>query len=243
MGTLNVLEASRYAKVKKIVYAASSSCYGLAIPPTDENAKIQIEHPYALSKYMGEQIAMNWYNIYGLPINSIRIFNAYGKRYKTTGAYGSVIGVFFKQKLEGKPLTIVGDGKQTRDYVHVEDVARAFLAAALTSKNGQIYNLGSGKQIEVNKLAKIIGGKYISIPERPGEPKRAEAKIDKIKKELKWKPRIGFEKGISNMLEDIHLWSDAPLWSPKKINSVTKVWFNNFKKEKNNLFYFCCVYL
>ena len=137
-GTVNVLEACRYNKVKKFVYAASASCYGIVEKRIGENSKISLEHPYALSKYLGERAVFHWYKIYNLPVNSIRIFNAYGPRVRTTGAYGAVIGVFFKQKIKNKPMTIVGDGKQSRDFVHVTDVAKAFLAAAKTIYSGKI---------------------------------------------------------------------------------------------------------
>ena len=126
-GTVNVLEAARYNNVKKFVYAASSSCYGINNKRTDENAKIDPQYPYALSKYLGETTALHWNKVYNLPVNSVRIFNAYGPRVRTTGAYGAVFGVFFKQKLANKPLTIVGKGNQSRDFIYVSDVAQAFL--------------------------------------------------------------------------------------------------------------------
>ena len=128
MGTVKVLEAARKAKVKKFVYAASSSCYGVNNNRTDEKAKISPEYPYALSKNLGEQVALHWHKVYKLPVNSIRIFNAYGPRVRTTGAYGAVFGVFFKQKLNNSPLTIVGNGKQSRDFVFVTDVGVIFSA-------------------------------------------------------------------------------------------------------------------
>src|SRR5215468_3666705 len=130
-GTLAVLEAARHARVKKLVYAASSSCYGLAGElPTTESAPIRPEYPYALSKYLGERTALHWGQVYGLPVISIRMFNVYGPRVKTTGAYGAVFGVFLAQKLHGRPFTVVGDGTQRRDFVYVTDVARAYLLAA-----------------------------------------------------------------------------------------------------------------
>ena len=113
-GTVHVLEARPpCAVLRKFVYAASSSCYGLAATPTREDHPIAPQYPYALSKYQGEQAAFHWHRVYRLPVNSIRIFNAYGTRVRTTGAYGAVFGVFFKQKLAGKPFTVVGDGTQT----------------------------------------------------------------------------------------------------------------------------------
>ena len=117
-GTINVLEACRYSKIKKLVYAASASCYGMTKKLTDENYKINTEHPYALSKYLGEKSVMHWHQVYNLPANSIRIFNAYGPRVKTTGVYGAVFGVFFKQKISKKPFTVVGNGNQKRDFLY-----------------------------------------------------------------------------------------------------------------------------
>ena len=231
LGTIKVLEASRYAKVKKFVYAASASCYGKTKKLTNEEYRISTEHPYALSKYLGEKAVLHWHQVYGLPVNSIRIFNAYGPRVRTTGAYGAVIGVFFKQKIKNKPLTIVGDGKQSRDFVYVTDVARAFFAAAKTKLNGKIYNVGTGKPQRVNYLANLIGGKKVFIPDRPGEPRCSCADITKIKRELKWKPFITFDVGINTMLRQIEKWKDAPLWTPKKIKKATKVWFNYLSKN------------
>jgi UDP-glucose 4-epimerase len=224
-GTIKILEACRKYKIKKFVYAASSSCYGMTKKNTNEKYPINNKHPYALSKYLGEKSVLHWGKIYKVPVNSIRIFNAYGPRVRTTGAYGAAIGVFFKQKLANKPLTIVGNGKQTRDFAHVKDVVRAFYLAAISKYINKIYNLGSGRTVTVNKLADYIGGKKIFIPERPGEPKSSSANISKIKKDLNWKPKISFEEGIKNLLKDINKWKDAPLWTPIKIKRSTKNWF------------------
>ena len=215
-GTVKVLECSRENKIKKFVYAASSSCYGLAKIPTKENHPIKPEYPYALSKYLGEESAFHWKKIYDLPVNSIRIFNAYGTRVRTTGAYGAVFGVFLKQKLAGKPFTVVGNGKQKRDFVYVSDVANAFLLAAKTKLVGKIWNLGSGKPQSVNKLIEILKGDVVYIPKRPGEPECTYADITKIKKDLAWKPKIKFKKGVELMLKEIESWRDAPLWDAKK---------------------------
>ncbi|HEU4772330.1 MAG TPA: NAD-dependent epimerase/dehydratase family protein, partial [Candidatus Udaeobacter sp.] len=144
MGTVKVLECARHAEVRKLVYAASSSCYGLADVPTREDAPIQPEYPYALSKYMGEEAVLHWGRLYRLPVNSIRIFNAYGTRSRTSGAYGAVFGVFLAQKIAGKPFTLVGDGTQRRDFLFVTDVAHAFFLAAMTDRVNEVYNLGAG---------------------------------------------------------------------------------------------------
>ncbi len=228
-GTINVLEASRYAKVKKFVYAASSSCYGLNSKKTKENFKTDPQYPYALSKNLGEQASLHWNKVYNLPVNSIRIFNAYGPRVRTTGAYGAVFGVFFKQKLANKPLTVIGNGKQSRDFIYVTDVANAFFKAAISISKGQIFNLGNSSPQSVNKLVKLIGGKKTFIPDRPGEPRKTWANISKIKKQLKWKPKVKFEEGVKEMLKDIYLWKNAPLWTPKNIKSATKIWFKYLK--------------
>lgn len=233
-GTVKVLEAARHAKVNKFVYAASSSCYGLAAVPTRENHPIAPQYPYALSKYMGEQACFHWYQVYRLPVNSIRIFNAYGTRVRTTGVYGAVFGVFFKQKLSNKPFTVVGDGKQTRDFLYVTDVVRAFFAAAQTDRTGQIYNLGAGNPQSINRLVELLEGEVIYIPKRPGEPDSTHADISKITKELKWKPSVSFEEGMARMMAEIHCWQDAPLWDPNSIAEATKTWFNFMSKETNS---------
>ncbi len=231
LGTVNILECARYAQVNKLVYAASSSCYGLAKTPTDESHPIDTKYPYALSKFQGEQAALHWHYVYKLPVNSIRIFNAYGTRSRTSGAYGAVFGVFLKQKLMGQPLTVVGDGTQTRDFLYVTDVARAFYEAAKTGQVGQIYNLGAGKPQSVNRLVELLGGEKINIPSRPGEPDCTWANIAKITSELGWKPRTSFEEGVAQILANIDYWNDAPLWNPNSIADATKTWFKFMKQE------------
>lgn len=224
-GTVKILECARYHKVKKVVYAASSSCYGLADVPTREDAPITTEYPYALSKYMGEMALFHWHKVYKTPVNAIRIFNCYGPRVRTTGVYGAVFGVFFKQKLAQKPFTIVGDGTQRRDFLFVTDVVKAFYLAALTDLTGQIWNLGAGNPQSVNMLADLIGGEKTYIPKRPGEPECTWADISKIQEDLKWAPCVGFDEGVREMLKDIHLWQDAPLWDKDSIKTATKTWF------------------
>ena len=226
LGTVKVLQAARFAGVSKFVYAASSSCYGLADTPTRENHAINPQYPYALSKYQGECAAFHWHQVYKLPVNSIRIFNAYGTRVRTTGAYGAVFGVFFKQKLLGKPYTIVGDGSQTRDFLYVTDVAKAFLAAAETNLTGEIWNIGAGKPQSVNYLVQLLGGGSIDhIPKRPGEPDCTWSDITKITTELGWQPEVSFPDGVKKMMDDIEHWRDAPLWDKHSIAEATKTWF------------------
>jgi UDP-glucose 4-epimerase len=228
MGTVHALEAARHARVRKFVYAASSSCYGLATElPTTERAAIDLQYPYALSKYQGEQAVFHWHRIYNLPVNSIRIFNAYGPRSRTTGAYGAVFGVFLAQKIKGRPFTVVGDGTQTRDFVFVTDLARAFLAAAQTERSGEIYNVGAGAPQAVNRLVELLGGDVVYVPKRPGEPDCTWADITKIRGELGWEPRISFEEGVATMVANIDYWRDAPVWDPASIENATRSWFNS----------------
>src|SRR5579859_7545404 len=168
-GTIGVMEACRKARVKRVVYAASSSCYGFPDAfPTPENAAIRPEYPYALTKNLGEQIVLHWGKLYGIGVLALRLFNVYGLRSRTSGTYGAVLGVFLAQKLAGKPLTIVGDGTQTRDFTYVTDVAEAFVRAGESSLTAEIFNVGSGGTYSVNRLAELIGGPTVSIPKRPG---------------------------------------------------------------------------
>lgn len=225
-GTAQVLEASRHAAVKKFVYAASSSCYGLADTPTREDHPIRPQYPYALSKYQGEQAALHWHQVYGLPVNVIRIFNAYGTRSRTSGAYGAVFGVFLRQKIAGEPFTVVGDGTQTRDFLFVTDVAKAFLAAAETDKVGEVWNLGAGNPQSVNHLVELLGGSVVHIPKRPGEPDCTWADTTKIMRDLDWRPEVSFEDGVARMLDQLDYWREAPLWTPDSIADATKTWFD-----------------
>jgi UDP-glucose 4-epimerase len=224
-GTVRMLECARAAGAQKFVYAASSSCYGLAEVPTREDHPIAPQYPYALSKYLGEVSAFHWLRVYRLPVNSIRIFNAYGTRSRTSGAYGAVFGVFLRQKLAGKPFTVVGDGKQRRDFLYASDVAEAFLLAAETPRVGEIYNLGAGNPQSVNRLVELLGGDVVHIEKRPGEPESTWADIGKITRELGWRQQISFEEGVARILAEIDYWREAPLWDPESIKSATKTWF------------------
>ena len=231
MGTVRVLEAARQAGAQKLVYAASSSCYGLATEfPTGEGALIDTQYPYALSKYQGEQAVLHWGQVYGMPVNSICIFNAYGTRSRTTGAYGAVFGVFLAQKLADKPFTVVGDGAQTRDFVYVTDIARAFLAAAEADQVNERYNIGGGNPQSVNRLVELLGGEVTYMPKRPGEPDVTWADIAKAERELSWRPEVSFEEGVGNMLANIDYWKEAPLWDPESIEQATKAWFSALDK-------------
>jgi UDP-glucose 4-epimerase len=226
-GTFNVLECARRCGVKRFLYAASSSSYGIPdIYPTPESAKIQPQYPYALTKYMGEELVLHWATVYKLPALSLRLFNVFGTRSRTTGAYGAVFGVFLAQKLNGRPFTVVGDGTQTRDFTYVTDVAEAFLCAAESNISGEAMNVASGNHYSVNRLVELLGGDVEFIQKRPGEPDCTFADVSKIKKLLGWRSRISFEKGVCQMLERINDWKDAPVWNPATINQATATWFH-----------------
>jgi UDP-glucose 4-epimerase len=232
-GTVRVLECARHANVRKFIYAASSSCYGLASTPTREDHPIDPQYPYALSKYQGEQAAFHWHRVYRLPVNSICIFNAYGTRVRTTGVYGAVFGVFLKQKLAGKPFTVVGDGTQSRDFVYASDVATALLAAAQSDISGERFNVGAGNPQTINHLVELLGGDVVHVPKRPGEPDCTFADISKIRKVLGWEPKVDFTEGVSRMLADIVHWRDAPLWDQASIVQATRTWFQYLGDKPN----------
>lgn len=233
-GTFNVLECARRSDIKRFLYAASSSSYGIPeLYPTPESSPIQPHYPYALTKYMGEELVLHWAKVYKLPTVSLRLFNVFGTRSRTTGAYGAVFGVFLAQKLNGRPFTVVGDGTQTRDFTYVTDVAEAFLCAAQSHVSGEAMNVGSGNHYSVNLLVKLLGGAVEFIPKRPGEPGCTYADIGKIKRMLGWTPRISFEEGVRLMLERITDWKDAPVWSPSTIDRATATWFHYLGDAKS----------
>ena len=148
-----------------------------------------------------------------------------------SGTYGAVFGVFLAQKLNNKPLTVVGDGKQTRDFIYVSDVVNAFINAAESGINQRRFNVGSGNPQSINKLVSLLGGEVINIPKRPGEPDCTHADIREIKATLGWKPIVNFEEGVSEMLKNIDYWNRAPVWTPELIEAATKEWFEYLSKE------------
>ena len=198
--------------------------------PTNEKSEIRTEYPYALTKFLGEQMIMHYAKVYKFKACSLRLFNVYGTRSRTSGAYGAVFGIFLKQKISNKPFTIVGDGKQTRDFTYVKDVANAFFKALQNKSFNKIFNVGSGKNYSINLVADLLGGEKVYIPKRPGEPDKTFADIKKIKKVLNWKPSYSLEEGIKILIDNIDYWKDAPLWTPKKIDNATKAWFKYLSK-------------
>jgi len=225
-GTFNVLQACRKHKVKKIIYAGSSSCYGIPDEyPTKETAAIRPQYPYALTKNIGEQLVMHWCQLYNLPAISLRFFNVYGPRARTSGTYGAVFGVFLAQKLANKPYTVVGDGNQTRDFTFVSDVVSAIIAAAESDLSGEVINIGSNNTYSINRLVELLGGEITYIPKRPGEPDCTWADITKATQLLDWEPKVSLEEGVDILLNNMEYWVDAPLWDEESIAKATKSWF------------------
>jgi UDP-glucose 4-epimerase len=227
-GTANVMEAVRAAGVRKVVYAASSSCYGIPDAyPTPESAPVRPQYPYALTKYLGELTALHWSQVYHIPTVSLRLFNVYGARSRTGGAYGAVFGVFLAQKLAGKPFTVVGDGRQSRDFTFVTDVANAFYAAAISNESGLALNVGSGGTYTIAELVSRLRGEVVHLPTRPGEPACTFADTTEIRTRLQWEPTVAFADGVATMLEHIELWREAPVWDEAGIARATAAWFTN----------------
>jgi UDP-glucose 4-epimerase len=227
-GTFSTLEAARSNEVKRFIYIASSTCYGIPeIFPTPETAKLSPQYPYALTKYLGEELVMHWHKVYKIPTVSMRCFNVYGPRARTSGSYGAVFGVFLAQMLADKPLTIVGDGNQTRDFTYVGDVVDALICAANSTISGEIFNIGSGKDpVSVNRLVELLKAKNtVHIPKRPGEPDITSADVTKIQSMLNWKAKIAIEEGVQIMLDNINYWKEAPVWTPASIAKATDTWF------------------
>ena len=231
-GTINILEAAKKSKnLKKFVYAASSSCYGIPDNyPTLETSSIKPEYPYAHTKRIGEEYVLHWGQVYKIPVVSMRFFNVYGLRHRTSGTYGAVFGVFLAQLLNNKPLTIVGDGEQTRDFTFVTDVVDACYTAAKSNITNEIFNVGSDNTYSINYLVELLGGEKVYIPKRPGEPDCTYADISKIKKMLNWAPKVSFEEGVKIMLENIEQWRESPVWNESSIQTATQDWFKYLGK-------------
>jgi UDP-glucose 4-epimerase len=226
MGTTRILEAARKAGVKRFIYAASSSCYGIPSEfPTKETCPPDPQYPYALSKYLGEQVFFHWLKLYGLSGISLRFFNVYGPRARTSGNYGAVLGVFLGQKRAKLPLTIVGDGTQVRDFTYVSDVVDALILAADSNESGIAINVGTSNPTSVNRLAQLIGGETVHIPKRPGEPDQTNADNSLALDRLKWSAKVSVEEGVARVLSQPESWGDAPSWTPEEIELQTANWF------------------
>jgi len=205
VGTLNVLVAARDAKVKKFIYSASSSAYGTQkIMPLDENMVPNPQSPYALQKLVGEMYCKNFTALYGLPTVSLRYFNVYGPRQATEGAYTTVVGIFLRERIAGKPMPVVKDGRvKRRDFTYVSDIVAGNILAMKSAKvgKGEVINLGTHTNHSVVEVAKCVGGPYVFIPQRLGEAKETLANNSKARRLLGWKPRVVFEDGVATLKE------------------------------------------
>ena len=198
-GTTNVLQASRKHKVKKVVYSSTSACYGLINkPPLHEKMNTDCLNPYSVTKVAAEDICEMYTKLFGLKTVTFRYFNVYGERQPTRGQYAPVIGLFKKQKDSGEPMTVVGDGLQTRDYTHVSDVVNANILAAESDNvgNGEIINIGAGKSYSVMDLVDMIDGDYVHIPPRVGESRHTLADVKKAKNLLGWESKVNLKNWI-----------------------------------------------
>lgn len=202
--TIHLLELLKNSKsLKKLVYSASSSCYGTPQNyPTTEQEQIQPLSPYALQKYTSEQYCLILGERFNIPVNTLRYFNAYGPRSfnpnNPQNAYSSVIGIFSNQKKQGKVLTVTGDGSQKRDFVHVSDIANANYLAAISEIKGECFNIGYGTCYSILEIAKMFESPYEFIPERKGEALITHADISKAKQLLNWQPQINIASGIKS---------------------------------------------
>jgi UDP-glucose 4-epimerase len=198
-GTLNMLDEAKSAKIKRFVFSSSSAIYGEPLyTPINEIHAIQPLSPYALTKAMGEQYCALYAKLYDLNTVSLRYFNVYGDRMNDYGAYRSVISVFKEQSFKKQPLNIVNDGKQKRDFIHVNDIVQANILSALIEESYNVYNVGTGNGYSVNQIADMFGGEK-NYGEKRIEPKNSIANSDKIKKELKWSPSSNLKEWIKNL--------------------------------------------
>lgn len=230
--TLHVMEAARATGVKRVVYAASSSCYGDSPEtPTSINQPISCKYPYALTKYLGEELVIHWSNLYGMEYVSLRLFNIYGPRARTSGTYGAVMGVFLAQYLNKSDLTIVGDGQQKRDFTYVTDTANAFIVASEIGRPSGIFNISLGNPRKILDLANLISNKQTFIPTRPGEPEITWGDSKNFRTKFSWKPSVELEEGVNLCLKEVDWLADAPVWTPESIAGATSSWFKYLGKE------------
>ena len=235
LGTLNALGLAR-SKQAVFLLASTSEVYGDPLESPQRETYWGNVNPvgtrsvYDEAKRFAEAITMSYHREHDVDVRICRIFNCYGPRMRPND--GRALPNFINQSLSGRPLTIYGDGSQTRDFTYVSDVVRAIICAVKSSKIGEMYNVGSGQPVSVNKIVKLLGAEKITyIPKRPGEPDKSIASINKIKKELGWEPKIKIEQGVEELLKNINYWKDAPVWDKESINIATKEWFKFLNKK------------
>lgn len=202
-GTLNVLEASRMSKAKRVIFASSSAVYGdQDTLPIAEDMQVNPLSPYGAQKYISEVYMKLYAKIYGLETVCLRYFNVYGPRQSASGAYASVIPKFIEFRQKNKSLSITGDGEQTRDFVNIKDIVSANILAMKGNKvgKGEVLNIGGSNQYSINYIAKLMGGDISYIPPRI-EPRKTQAGIARAKELLNWEPRVILEEGIKELKE------------------------------------------
>jgi UDP-glucose 4-epimerase len=206
VGTCTVLQCSREAGVKRVMYSSTSSAYGMNQSPNIETQPEDCLNPYSISKVNGEKLCRMYTNLYGLPTVIFRYFNVYGERQPVRGQYAPVIGVFLRQRAAGETLTIVGDGNQRRDFIHVRDVVNANVMAAISNPDseafGQVYNIGTGTNYSVNQIARQISDDTANIQPRPGEARVTLANNKKMNKTFGWTPNVTVNEWISSQLQN-----------------------------------------
>lgn len=200
VGTANVLELCRVNKVDRLIYSSTSSAYGKkALLPNQEIQPSDPLTPYSAAKVFGENLARVYFNLYGLKTISLRYFNVYGDRQPLKGQYAPVIGLFLKQKREGRPLTIVGDGSQRRDFTHISDVIQAnIFASEVYNGFGEVYNIGYGSSYSILEIANMISNDIKFIPPRIGEVRETLASNLKFKKLTGWTPQTSLKDWLKN---------------------------------------------
>jgi len=205
LGTSVVLQCCREVGVKRVIYSSTSAAYGLKNePPLKESYNKDCLNPYSVTKTFGEEMCKVYSDLFGVETVCFRYFNVYGERQPLKGTYAPVIGIFLRQKSQGEPMTIVGDGEQRRDFTYVKDVVEAnILASNLENKNcvGDLFNVGCGQNYSVLEIKDMIGGEFTFIPERQAEVRISLSDISKIKEKLGWKPQTSLPEWIEKFLE------------------------------------------
>jgi nucleoside-diphosphate-sugar epimerase len=208
VGTQNILMAAHRGGAKKLVYSGSSTYYGNQLPPHREELRPDLLNFYALSKYVGEEYCRIFDRVLDFPVIVLRYFNVYGPRQPETGAYALVLGVFLRRWRDGQPLEVHGDGRQRRDFIHVDDVVECNIAAYESDARNVTLNVGSGTNISIQELADLISSNQTRGPRRAADAEVTLADITKTIAILNWHPRISFARGLEELKRSVEIQSD-----------------------------------
>lgn len=203
LATMNALECSRIHGAQKFMFSSTSAVYGNTMfLPSVETNPVECLNTYSISKYTGEQLCKMYYHLYGLKTVIFRYFNVYGERQHKSGQYAPVMSIFMRQKENKEPLTIIGQGHQTRDFVHVSDVVTANILASQRNLEsyGEVFNVGTNQGIRIEDIANMISSYQVHIPERPGEVLHSRADITNIQQKLGWNPKVSVLDWIRKQL-------------------------------------------